>query len=228
MAVDPCTEYGLALALEDFVPVVLAGAGTVVLGLAAGRALPSVRVPALLAGALVTLGGLAKATWKLLVAAEPCRDYPVLYHTLFPCLAFGFAGIAWALLGVRRGRPAPWAPFLTLPVLAGVAAVALRDTWPLLVVSAVAAVTVGVLAIGLSVRGRDRLGALLFVVYIAGTLVLPPLAARPNQSEALQWGEQVTNSLVQLCFLLGSLRLLRRASTAASTDPDPRPVGVPS
>ena len=40
MAVDPCTEYGLALALEDFVPVLLAGAGTVVLGQYAGRVLP--------------------------------------------------------------------------------------------------------------------------------------------------------------------------------------------
>ena len=100
MAVDPCTEYGLALAAEDFVPVLLAGIGSVVLAAAAGRSLPSVRVPALLAGALVTLGGLAKAVWKLLVAAEPCRDYPVLEHLLFPCLAFGFAGIAWAS-GVR-------------------------------------------------------------------------------------------------------------------------------
>ena len=47
MAIDPCTEYGLALAAEDFVPVLLAGAGTVVLALAAGRAVPRLRVPAL-------------------------------------------------------------------------------------------------------------------------------------------------------------------------------------
>ena len=104
MAVDPCTEYGLALAIEDFVPVLLAGAGTVVLGLAAGRSLPAVRVPALLAGALVTLGGFAKATWKTLVAAEPCRDYPFLEHMLFPCLAFGFAGHRLGALG-RPARP---------------------------------------------------------------------------------------------------------------------------
>ena len=45
MAIDPCTEYGLALAIEDFVPVLLAGAGTVVLGLAAGRVAAAVRDP---------------------------------------------------------------------------------------------------------------------------------------------------------------------------------------
>ncbi|GAA1765703.1 hypothetical protein GCM10009795_010340 [Nocardioides hankookensis] len=210
MAVDPCTEYGLALALEDFVPVLLAGAGTVVLGQYAGRVLPAVRVPALLAGALVFVGGLAKATWKLLVASEPCRNYPFLENMLFPCLAFGFAGIACALLGVWRRQQVPWWPFLVLPVLGAAAAVAVWDTWPLLIVAALGAVLVGVLAIRLSLRDGDRLGAALFVVYIVGTLVLPPLAGRPDQSESLQWGEQSTNTLVQLCFLLGSLRLLRR------------------
>jgi hypothetical protein len=224
MVVDPCTEYGLALAAEDFLPVLLAGAGTLVLGLAAGRSLPQVRTVALLAGALVTLGGFAKALWKLLVAAEPCRDYPVLEHLLFPCLAFGFAGIAWALVGVRRGRPAPWVPFLVLPVVGGVAALLLGDTWPLLVVAALGAVLIGVLGIQLAVRHHDGLGVALFVVYIVGTLVLPPLAARPHQSEQLQWGEQATNTLVQLSFLLGALRLLRRIPNAA--DSDPRPVGA--
>lgn len=223
MAIDPCTEYGLALAIEDFVPVLLAGAGSVVLARAAGRVLPAVRLPALLAGALVTLGGLAKAVWKLLVAAEPCRDYPFLEQLLFPCLAFGFAGVACALVGVWRGRPAPWLPFLGLPVLGGIAALALMDTWPLLVVAAFGAVTVGCLGIRLALRDGDQVAAGLYVVYIAGTLVLPPLAARPHQSQELQWAEQLTNSVVQLCFLLGALRLLARVRTA---DPDHRPVGV--
>jgi hypothetical protein len=218
MMVDPCTEYGLALAVEDFVPVLLAGVGTVVLGQYAGRVLPAVRRPALLAGALVTLGGLAKATWKLLVASEPCRDYPVLEHLLFPCLALGFAGIACALVGVWRRRQASWWPFLVLPVVGGLAALLVMDTWPLLVVAAVGAVTVGVLGIRLSLRDGDRLGAVLFVVYIVGTLVLPPLAARPHQSESLQWGEQTTNTLVQLCFLLGSVRLLRRTRVPAEAE----------
>ncbi len=71
MAIDPCTEYGLTLALEDFVPVLLAGAGSVTLAQAAGKVLPSIRIPALLAGALITLGGFCKALWKTLVAAEP-------------------------------------------------------------------------------------------------------------------------------------------------------------
>src|SRR6478736_20334 len=201
MAVDPCTEYGLALALEDFVPVLRARAGSVVLGQAAGRMLPAVRIPALLAGALVTLGGFCKALWKTLVAAEPCRDYPVLENMLFPCLAFGFAGIAWA-------------PFLVLPVLAGVGALLVMDTWPLLIVSAIAGVTVGVLALLLSRRHGDALGVALFVIYILGILILPPLGSRPNQSSELQWAEQTTNSIVQLCYLLGALRIRSRITAS--------------
>lgn len=223
MAIDPCTEYGLALAVEDFVPVLLAGAGTVVLALAAGRVLPAVRVPALLAGALVTLGGLAKAVWKLLVAAEPCRNYPFLESLLFPCLAFGFAGIACALVGVWRREQAPWWPFLVIPGVGALMALQTSDTWPLLMVSAIGAVFVGILGIRLSHRAGHSLGVVFFVVYIVGTLVLPPLAARPDQSAELQWAEQLTNSLVQLCFLLGAVGLRRHAP---ATDPAPRPVGA--
>lgn len=215
MAIDPCTEYGLALALEDFVPVLFAGIGSVVLALAAGRSLPAVRVPALLAGALVTLGGFCKALWKTLVAAEPCRDFPILENLLFPCLAFGFAGIAWALLSVRRGSTVAWPPFLVLPALAAAGALLVGDTWPLLIVSAIAGVTVGVLALLISRSHGDKLGVALFVVYILGILVLPPLGSRPHQSEEIQWAEQITNSIVQLCYLLGALRIRSRVSASA-------------
>jgi hypothetical protein len=213
MAVDPCTEYGLALAIEDFVPVLLAGAGSVVLAQAAGRVLPAVRVPALLAGALVTLGGFCKALWKTLVAAEPCRDYPILEGMLFPCLAFGFAGIACALFGVWRRRQVAWWPFLLPPVAGGLGALVVGDTWPLLVVSAIFAVFVGVLGIRLSRRYGFTAGIAFYVVYIVGTLVLPPLAARPHQSEEVQWAEQLTNSVVQLCFLLGAVGIRKRVTS---------------
>ncbi|WP_300678057.1 hypothetical protein [Nocardioides sp.] len=217
MAVDPCTEYSLGLAAYDFVPVILAGVGTVVLAVMTGRQLPALRRGALVAGACVTLGGLAKAVWKLLVAAEPCRNYPFLENMLFPCLAFGFAGIAWALVGGRRTTTVPWWPFLGLPILGAAASIAVWDTWPLLIVSAIGAVVVGVLCTQLALDHDDRWGALLFVVYIVGTLVLPPLAGRPEQSAQVQWMEEITNSAVQLCFVLGALRLLARAPRHAGT-----------
>ncbi|KHL15791.1 hypothetical protein CLV56_0568 [Mumia flava] len=218
MAVDPCTEYGLALAVEDFVPVVLAGAGALALASATGRALPRVRAAALAGGVVVTLGGLAKAVWKLLVAMEPCRQYDLLENLLFPCLMVGFSAIAWALTSVLRRRAVAWWPFALVPLVGAGCAVGLGSTMPMLGVAALAAVAVGVLAATLSRRHGDRLGAWLFVVYLAGTLVLPPLAAREHQTELVQWAEQLTNSLVQLCFLLGALRLRSRLGARSTPE----------
>ncbi|MBW9216389.1 hypothetical protein KV102_16240 [Mumia sp. zg.B53] len=209
MAIDPCTEYGLALAIEDFVPVLLAGAGLVVLANALGKAIPAVRVGALLGGLVVTAGGLGKAVWKLLVAG-PCVEIPFLEQMLFPCLAIGFSAIAWALASVYVGKVVSWAPFALVPFVGACISGAARNLTPMLAIAALSAVAVGAMASALARRHGDQLGRWLFIFYLVGTLVLPPLAARPNQTEALQWIEQLTNSGVQLCFLIGALRLSRR------------------
>ena len=207
MVIDPCTEYGLALALEDFVPVVLAGAGALALARACSHRHPSLRIPALAGAAAITFGGLSKAVWKPLVAAEPCRNVELLEQVLFPFLAFGFAALAWAVVSLRRDEVASPTPYVVAPVVGAVAAIWLGSTGPLLGVAAL-----GALWMGLNAATHARLigqhgVAGLFVAYLIGTLLLPPLAARPHQSEGLQWIEQGTNSVVQLCFLIGSLAL---------------------
>ncbi len=218
MTIDPCTEYGLALAAEDFVPVVLAGAGAVILARACGSRHPSTRLPALAGALLITLGGFSKALWKLLVASEPCRDIAVLEQVLFPFLSFGFAALAWSVVSLRRETPAaPW-PYLVVPVVGAGSAVALESMAPLLAVAALGAVWMGLNAAAHARRRGWYRVVGLFAFYLLGTLVLPPLSAREHQSEGLQWVEQATNSLVQLAFVLGSLELLRR--TAAS-EPEP-------
>jgi hypothetical protein len=204
--IDPCTEYGLALAIEDFVPVLLAGAGLVALSRSVSRP-----APAMIGGALVFVGGLGKATWKLLVAMEPCRQYDILEQLLFPCLAVGFGVVLWAV----TGRIA----VLALPMGGVAGAVALQSTGPLVAVAAVAAIALGV-TLGEQARRRgDWRTATLFLIYVIGTLILPPLAAQPEQPEWLQWIEQLTNTVVQGCFLLGALRLARDAETRPTPSP---------
>jgi len=212
MAIDPCTEYGLALAAEDFVPVVLAGLGALALADACGRRVPSVRAGAMIGSVLITLGGLGKATWKVLVAAEPCHEVPILEQALFPCLAFGFAALAWSVVALSRGTATSPARFAAVPVLGAAGAFAVGALWPMLVVAAVGAVVVGITASRHAfVSGLSGAGWL-YIAYVVGTLVLPPLAARPDQSEGLQWIEQLTNSTVQACFLFGALALRRHLS----------------
>ncbi|KAA1420491.1 hypothetical protein FE697_016155 [Mumia zhuanghuii] len=213
MAIDPCTEYGLALAVEDFVPVVLAGTGLIVLANALGKSLPAVRAGALFGGIVVMLGGLGKAVWKLLVAG-PCVEIPILEQMLFPCLAVGFSALAWALASVYVGKVVSWLPFALVPFVGACISGAARNLTPMLAIAALAAVAVGAIASMLAARHGDQVSRVLFIVYIVGTLVLPPLAARPHQTEAVQWAEQLTNTGVQLCFLIGALRLRGRLPRA--------------
>ncbi|WP_372727735.1 hypothetical protein [Nocardioides sp.] len=217
MAIDPCTEYGLALALEDFVPVILAGAGALALARTCGLRHPRVAIPAFAGAVLVTAGGLGKALWKTLVAAEPCRNVPLLEQLLFPCLAFGFAALAWAVVSLRRDAVASPVPYVAAPLIGSVAAVLTGSMGPLLGVAALGALWMGLnAATHARLLGRHGVAGL-FVAYLIGTLILPPLAARPHQSEGLQWIEQGVNSVVQLCFLIGSSALLRHAQTRSSS-----------
>jgi hypothetical protein len=81
--------------------------------------------------------------------------------------------------------------------------------------------------------GRADLGWL-FVVSTVVTLALNGLARAETQSEALQWAEQLLNTLNQAAFLLGAL-LLERATRGAPAEaartmaevPAPPAVGTP-
>ncbi|TYL46034.1 hypothetical protein FXB39_15090 [Nocardioides sp. BGMRC 2183] len=231
--VDVCVEYDVALAVEDFVPVILAGAAFVVLAGAVRRGAPAAYPVVLAGGLLVTLGGLAKATWKLLVATG-CRDYPILENLLFPCLALGFAATAWGAMCLLKGRQvSPW-PYLLFPAAAGVGAVWMSmaageyRNWPLLIAAAVGASVMGIALAVLAFGAHKPSVGVLFVIYTLGTNVLPPLAAQPEQSLELQWAEQLTNSAVQLCFLLGALWVRDRVSTPRSSQPADDEAGVPA
>ena len=232
--VDVCTEYNVALAVEDFVPCVLALAAFVVLAQAVRLRLPAAYPVALAGGLLVSVGGFGKASWKLLVATG-CWEYPWLESLLFPCLAVGFSAVSWAVFSALRGRLVSPLGFVLFPLGAGVGATWASisageyTNWPLLIAAAVGATFLGVtLAVAAFRRGKPSVGVL-FIIYVLGTNILPPLAARPRQSLEVQWAEQLTNSAVQLCFLLGALWLREHMSrTTAGEAVDDEQTGVPA
>ncbi|MEU8804389.1 hypothetical protein [Spirillospora sp. NPDC048819] len=188
------TDYPVPLAVEDFVPVALTA-----LGIAALRHRHPLVLPAAF---LVVSGGFAKATWKLIVALDG-PDLQWLYHALFPLLATGFTLLVFAL---TRGR---WRAALPVPLIAALAAsAALRDTWPAMVWT-IAAVTVVAVLLALDARRRDPLTAALFTLWLAAQYLLGPMAARAEQSIALQWAEQSCNTLAQAAFALAAWRLAR-------------------
>ncbi len=231
--IDVCEEYGVALAMEDFVPCVLALAALVILALGVRRRVPAAFPVALLGGLLISAGGFGKATWKLLVATG-CWEYPWLEALLFPCLAFGFSAVAWAVLSAVKGREVAPLWFVLFPLAAGVGAAWMSisageyTNWPLLIAAAVGATFLGVTLAATAFRAGKPSVGVLFVLYTLGTNILPPLAAQPNQSAELQWAEQLTNSAVQLCFLLGALWLREHLTKLAVDTTADDKTGVPA
>lgn len=225
--VDVCEEYGVALAVEDFVPCILATAALVVLVQMIRQRVPQAFWPAALGAALISLGGFSKATWKLLVASG-CWEYPILEQVLFPFISFGFAAMAWAILSAAKGRTVLAWPFAAFPVAACVGAILMGKSFPLLVAAAVGATFFGVTAATIAFKAGKKSVGWIFVVYVLGTNILPPLGAQPNQTAQLQWAEQLTNSAIQLCFLLGCLWLREYYKNQASTEVADDKAGVPA
>ncbi|GIH02414.1 hypothetical protein Rhe02_04810 [Rhizocola hellebori] len=186
-------SYPVAMAVEDFVPTLLAFGGFWLLaGLRslAGTALLWLgRVGAVLIG----LGGVAKSVWKLLVAGWQI-DLPWLEGLLFPLMSVGAVLLLtsllrsyWVLLALAL---AAWQPFIV----------------------ATAGVTlISVTGIVLAVRRKLWAAAALFTLGIAAVMALVPLRGHPkHETVTFQWIEQSTNTAAQLCFFVAAWLLARR------------------
>ncbi|MDJ0382194.1 hypothetical protein [Streptomyces sp. G-G2] len=219
-------DYPLSLAVEDFVPVLLTGVGAALLVRPLrGHAVRTGRIAA--AGtALVLLGGLSKATWKLVVALDG-PNVQVMNKALFPCLSAGFLLLAHALLTLpANGRepaagrtPPPLWGFAAVWLAAGAAGLLLGSTAPLMVLTVVAVTVCGVRLILLARSHGDTAAATAGGLWLTGMYVLGPLAARPDQSVALQWVEQSANTLTQGAFALLAWRLAKRHRRALPPSP---------
>ncbi len=196
------------LALDDLVPVVLAGVGALWLARGAARRDPSVQGPATLGALLILVGGLCKAGWKLSLAVTG-DDVAVVADLLFVFLAPGFALLTWALLRARGAR-IPLAAAAGASVVAGGLAAAVTATWPLLVLAVVGATATGVLALLLARETGDLVAAGLFGLQLAMAYALVPFAGS-GQSLAHQWWEQSLNTVGQGALALGAWRLLHPA-----------------
>lgn len=194
-------DYPVILALEDFVPVLLAFGGFWLLGSpsAVGRS----------GAVLIGLGGLAKSGWKLLSAAWG-MNLPWLEAALFPLMAAG-ALLVLSAMHLRMGwRLWPY-PLIGVGVL--VTAGITRSLQPVFICATAAVTLISVLGIVWAAKQR-RWGAIaLFVAGIAGVMALVPLRSHEShETLAYQWMEQGINTTAQLCFLLAAWLTTRKDS----------------
>jgi len=195
-------DYPLALAVEDFAPVLLTTCGVLLLRRLTGSG------GVVLAAALIGTGGFAKATAKLVVAAGG-PDLPWLRGMLFPLLTLGFALLYAELRRAATGRLSRGfiIPTVALIAVCAVAAILAADTLPMLVSTTVFATLTGIHLIRLARRRGDNLSAALIAAQLLAFFVLGPLGARPDQTVALQWTEQLCNTAAQTAFLIAAYRL---------------------
>lgn len=202
------------LALFDFVPVALAGIGAVLLARSLAARVPALATPALIGAALIVLGGVCKAGWKLDLALT--GSGPALVDDLlFVLLAPGFALLAWALL-VAAGRAVPMRAVVAVSGAAGAAALAVGATWPLLVLAVAGATATGVLALLRARELADLPATCLFALQLVLAYALVPFAGA-GQSISHQWWEESLNTLGQGAFALAAYRLSRTPTLVRST-----------
>jgi hypothetical protein len=209
-------EATVPLALYDFLPVLLAGAGCFALARLVRLRAPE-RAWAAGAGAVLVLsGGLAKAVWKLALAAG-WGDWGALEAGLFVLLCPGFALLAWSLAGTL-GRRVPLIVPLALVAVAEVAAGTSGSTAPLLAGTVAGATATGVLGILLARRAHDRPAVLLFALQLALAFALVPLAQPPHTVQK-QWLEEILNTAGQGAFAAAAVRLVRRRPSPVEHPP---------
>jgi hypothetical protein len=191
--------YTLGLALLDFVPNLLFLIGAYFLVNLANQVsgkLPG-RTMAIGTG-LIILGGILKASWKLLYALH-IADIQLFNQALFVLQAPGFALMFFSVILILRS---------TIQKHTDAVAIALWKI-PLLAIITLASLgSYGILAF-LSFRRGIKFAAWCYILTIIFVLGMSGMAGGADQSIRMQWVEEGINSIGQLVFALGSWSLYR-------------------
>jgi hypothetical protein len=213
--------YTLELALVDYLPILFTAVGLWFVARLALQTGASQGQMAMLGGGLVVVGGLLKATWKLIMAATAgATDIRWMDNGLFIGMAPGFvlvgAGVWYAMRaaqGRRLGRVWP-APLVIIISMFG-ASLFLGwrnpDTpaWErvLLGVMVLASTVTSILLTIFAFRQKLPASGGLFILNLAGVYVLNGLARLENQTIALQWVEEIINTAAWLAFAVAGWKL---------------------
>lgn len=216
-------HYSVAVALFDFVPVLLTAIGMLLLATAIAQRQPHFSPWIWLAACAIPFGGVCKASWKLIVALQQLHmDW--LENLLFITMAPGFVAMAFFLHHTRRawqsGRPTPrqWPlyllPWLALPLAAAwVAAQTLPQgrVWFFILLGTTTVANALLIGNAWLASRRAGLGWLVmasFVYNFAATLALSGLS-RLAQSEATAWIQEGVNFSAQAALAFGFWHLAR-------------------
>lgn len=196
-------SYSIGLALVDFVPNIafLVGAYFLVRIAAMVKSIRCSRM--VMAGAfLIALGGILKATWKLIYASG-AGDYRPMSEIQFVLVAPGFLALLVAVILIARRRAS-----LSIPPMMAIAA------WkiPFLFIMTLTSLGAQGILTYIAIRRGAKLAAAGFAIAFMGLLAMGGMASA-EQSVAMQWIEEGINSVGQIGFMLGSILLYSNFKT---------------
>ncbi len=206
-------EFTLSLALFNFFPVVFTALGMTFLVLWLHEGCPDNTPFAVVAAVLVVLGGLTKASWKLIFTLSG-TDLLWLGNALFPLIGPGFfmlAILTLATLCRQQGRTLtqrPWWPALLF--IAMMLVLAAWRTWgleitrgwfvPMMLLTTLGNLGLSALLIALSVRYRRWWLMGLLIINVLMIFLLQPIAMAEPKTVMLHWIEQTLTAFGTLCF----------------------------
>ena len=211
-------EFTLSLALLDFVPVILSAVAFALIAVWVDGP-PALHKPAWIGATLASLGGLSKATWKLLVVLTG-EDIRILDNALFILLTGGFVflfvGMAFKLWNAQKWTW-PTAVVLTVAFWGAAYATTLGPepsrAWMFVLLGATTLVSTGlsIALIVMALRGKHMMAGLLILISVIGSFYLAYLG-RLEQTVALQWLAEVVNTFSRAAFLMGVIWCLEQSA----------------
>ena len=217
-------EYTIVMALQDYLPVILSSIGLFFLARMVTRIDQASGRLAYLGWALITLGGINKATWKLIMAATSSQTNLVwLDDSLFFLLGTGFLCMGFAVWYAQRRMQEKSLPFFKnvfiVPLIIAAVFVGLAvfmslsqptsriPFYILLGLTTIANFVTGGLLIRQGLQQGSRLAALLFGFNLLAILILTGIARIDPQTIPLEWTAQITNTVSNGAFAFASYKL---------------------
>ena len=214
--------YTLGLALEDFLPVIFSSAGFWLIATMLVRIDAQIGRMAQVGWLLVTIGGALKAIWKLIMAlTNGATDIVFFDKSLFVWLSIGFIllsyaiSYAWRILYDNNPRTRIWLwPAIVIALnFGGALATGFPDasisTWRFIYLGmmTIGNVVIAAMLIAQARRQGQMSVAVLFALNIIVVFALSGMARIPDQTIALQWTEQILNTIGQAAFLYAAYML---------------------
>lgn len=226
-------EYTVIMALQDYLPVILSSIGLMFLARMVARIDPESGRLAYLGWFLITLGGVSKATWKLIMAASQSQTNLVwMDDSLFLLMGPGFLCMGFAIWYAQRRMQEKQRPFFKnvfiVPVVINLIFVALAvfmslkqptSRVPFFILLGLTTIANFVTS-GLVIRQGWQLGskliALLFAFNLLAILMLTGMARIDPQTIPLEWTAQITNTFSNAAFAFASYKLWQMTTQKVS------------